>query len=234
MKYLFFIFVLGVLLALQGVVGAAELEATPSDASQVINGAGAGDTVLLADGEYNMNLWISAGGSSGNYLTIKAAEGALPIIKGSSGSTCVDLSASWVRVEGLVAQGCATGFANKWGGGNGNVEFKYNIADNQGRNGISFYSDSNVLIEGNIVSHVGYNEGWSSGVNLYGARGTVLIRRNVSFENIDNSGNGTDGSGFIADESSQGVVFENNIGFRNGGSCIRMTNSSCTEVIYFS
>jgi hypothetical protein len=90
----------------------------------------------------------------------------------------VSINGSWVRVEGIVSKGFASGFSNKWGGPNGNIEFVNCIADDHGRNGIAFYSAANARIEGCIVAHVGYNQGWSSGVNLYGATGTVHVRRN--------------------------------------------------------
>jgi len=82
------------------------------------------------------------------------------------------------------------------------------------------------LIQQSIVAHNGnLQPSWSSGVNLYTAGGSYqdnIIRRNVSFENIDISSHHSDGSGFILDQSSTGALFENNIGFRNGGSCIRV------------
>ena len=75
---------------------------------------------------------------------------------------------------------------------------------------------------------------WSSGVNIYQVSGTYLdnqIIGNVSFENIDISTHHSDGSGFILDFGSTGALFQNNIGFRNGGSCLRVTNSSGAHLI---
>ena len=71
-------------------------------------------------------------------------------------------------------------------------------------------------------------------MNVFHASGGYqanVIRRSISFENIDISTHHSDGSGFILDQMSDGALFENNIGFRNGGSCIRMTNSSGVHLV---
>jgi parallel beta-helix repeat protein len=73
-------------------------------------------------------------------------------------------------------------------------------------------------------------ESWSSGVTLFQATGTNLVEGNVSFENTDAQKH-TDGSGFIADEGSNGVTFVDNIAFGNSGSCLRLTRSSGTRFI---
>src|SRR4029077_7574642 len=131
----------------------------------------------------------------------------------------------------------SSGFGNGWvndvGTSNGNWQFINCIADNNKINGITFYNATGLLIDQSIVAHNGNgNPSWSSGVNLFHVSGdftTNIVRRTVSFENIDIStthstptGGATDGSGFILDQSSSGALFENNIGFRNGGSCIRI------------
>ena len=74
---------------------------------------------------------------------------------------------------------------------------------------------------------------WSSGFNLFGAQGTYqdnIVEQNVAFENMDNQKH-TDGSGFIVDDVGTGTTFVNNLGFRNGGSCIRLTTSTGTHII---
>ena len=66
-------------------------------------------------------------------------------------------------------------------------------------------------------------------MNLFhvtGGAAANIIRGNVSFENIDISSHHSDGSGYILDQMSDGAAFINNIGFHNGGSCIRLTNST--------
>ncbi|MFC1641831.1 right-handed parallel beta-helix repeat-containing protein [Myxococcota bacterium] len=221
-------------------VWAADLQATPSTINQVVNQAGPGDTIYLSGGEY-AGLNINKSGSAGAYITLKAAEGELPIVKGPGGSqgnaTGVNINGAYIRIEGIVSQGWGTGgFGSAWtpSGQSGNLQFVNVIAEDGGRNGIAFYKAAGVLIEECIVAHNGVGESWSSGVNLFQAGGSWqdnIVRRTVSFENIDISANRSDGSGFILDENSQGALFENNIGFRNGGSCIRITRSSNAHII---
>jgi parallel beta-helix repeat protein len=67
-------------------------------------------------------------------------------------------------------------------------------------------------------------------VTLFEATGTNLLEGNVSFENTDGQKH-TDGSGFIADEGSNGVTFVDNLAFGNSGSCLRLTRSSGTRFI---
>jgi hypothetical protein len=92
-----------------------------------------------------------------------------------------------------------------------------------------------VHIKQSIVAHTGFSttSSWSSGVNIFGAQGTYqdnLVEQNVAFENMDNQKH-TDGSGFIVDDVGTGTTFRNNLGFRNGGSCIRLTTTTGTHII---
>ena len=71
-------------------------------------------------------------------------------------------------------------------------------------------------------------------MNLFhvtGGAAANIIRGNVSFENIDISTHHSDGSGYILDQMSDGAAFINNIGFHNGGSCIRLTNSTGALIV---
>jgi parallel beta-helix repeat protein len=87
-------------------------------------------------------------------------------------------------------------------------------------------------VRNSIACHNGAQDpSWSSGINTYEASGTNIIDGNVSFENIDVSSHASDGSGFILDFGSTHGLFVNNIAFRNGGSCIRLTNSSGGELV---
>ena len=112
---------------------------------------------------------------------------------------------------------------------NGNFEYDDCVADFNGRTGITFFSAQGLKVKNCIVAHNGSStaESWSSGVTLYeaqGGAGASTIEGNVSFENMDGQKH-TDGSGFIIDEYSDGATFIDNIAFRNGGSCLRLTKS---------
>jgi hypothetical protein len=200
-----------------------------------------GDTVHIADGTYNTSLLPNRSGSAGAWITYVADDGAVPVFQGSDAdnqSTGVgSTSGTYIRFVGLVSQGWGSGFANGWTGGgttnsNGNIQFINCIADEDWGNGIAFHSAQGVLIQQCIIAHTGFStaHSWSSGVDVFGPQGPPsanIVQQNVAFENMDNQMH-TDGSGFISDDNGTGVSFINNIGFRNGGSCIRLTITTTT------
>ena len=193
-----------------------------------------GDTVFIHGGTYTESVSLSVSGTASAWITFSAFPGDLPILDGTNaavGTGFGSSTAQYIRVVGLVARNWgSTGFGNGWvndvGTSNGNWQFINCIADGNAINGITFYNATGLLIDQSIIAHNGNGStSWSSGVNLFHVAGdyqTNVIRRTVSFENIDISSHHSDGSGFILDQSSSGALFENNIGFHNGGSCIRI------------
>jgi parallel beta-helix repeat protein len=157
----------------------------------------------------------------------------------------------FIRIEGFAARNWpSTGFSSGYVEGSTqpggqNIQIRHCIAEGNGISGIAMYYSRDFVIENNIVGHNGnLPPSWSSGVNLFtvqGAAATNIVRGNVSFENIDvcgdpaagacNAARSTDGNGFIMDENSVGALFENNLGFRNGGSCLRLTRSSNAQLV---
>jgi MYXO-CTERM domain-containing protein len=202
--------------------------------------AGPGDTVFIRGGNYTEAVNLTTSGTPSAWITFSAYPNELPIFDGGGGGGTGfgSSTAQYIRVVGLVERNWgSSAFGNGWvndvGTSNGNWQFVNCIADGNGINGITFYNASGLLIDESIAAHNGdVLPSWSSGVNLFHLSGdytTNIVRRTVSFENIDIStthsnptGGATDGSGFILDQSSSGALFENNIGFRNGGSCIRI------------
>jgi MYXO-CTERM domain-containing protein len=217
--------------------------AAPCDLTSAASTAAAGDTVILMDGVYKTQLVVTNSGTSSAWITFQADDCATPIIEGAgvdpmdtNQDTGVGSStASYVRFIGLVSRGWSTGFGNGWTGtdtttSNGHFEYQYCIADGNGRTGFTFFSAQGITLQNSIAAHNGSSqvESWSSGITLYEAQGSAgdsVIQGNVSFENMDGQKH-TDGSGFIIDEYSNGATFINNIAFRNGGSCLRLTKSS--------
>ncbi len=199
-------------------------------------------------------------GRADAWITFKAYEGELPVLLPPSDATeasafepfddpedeFADAPISFIRVEGLVAYRWPTsGFSNGWEKHSNNIEVRHCIADGNGINGFTFYDATAVVFEHNIAAHNGsLAPSYSSGVNLYGVQGGAgvnIVRGNVSFENIDVCGNpntnscdpsrSTDGNGFILDEGGQGVRFESNLAFRNGGSCLRLTLTPGAQLV---
>src|SRR5215471_11869787 len=199
-----------------------------------------GDTVFVSRGTYTGAVSVPRSGTATAWITISALPGELPIIDGTGGvgTGFGSATAQYIRVVGIAVRNFpSSGFGNGWvndvGTSNGNWQFINCIADGNGINGITFYNATGLLIDQSIVAHNGnVLPSWSSGVNLFHLSGdftTNIVRRTVSFENIDittdhsvPAGGATDGSGFILDQNSSGALFESNIGFRNGGSCIRI------------
>jgi MYXO-CTERM domain-containing protein len=205
--------------------------------------AGAGDTVILRDGNYGKSSLSPANsGNASAWITFQADEGATPILEGGG----VGNSASqYIKYIGIVSRyNQYGGFGNGWiascnnntSTSNGYLQYINCIADGNGINGIAHYCATGLLIQQSILAHNGNGaDSWSSAVNLYGVTGGTsanIVRETVSFDTIDtssthsSSGKATDGSGFILDQGSAGATFINNVGFENGGSCIRLTNSS--------
>ena len=214
----------------------------------------AGDTVYLMDGIYDQGLAPRNSGTPDAWITFKADECALPILQGEGESAVPDedgnvpsgvwsSTASYLRFVGIVSRYWDSGFGNGWTGeigdnSNGHWEIVNCIGDGNGRTGMGMYSASGFTVRESIAAHNGGNPtgSWSSGIQLFSVYGTPddnVIERNVSFENYDAEKN-NDGSGFIVDEDTQGASFINNIGFRNGGSCMRLTFSHNTHMSHFT
>lgn len=226
-----------------GVANGSGTQASPFSTIRAGGAAAqAGDTVYIHGGTYSESVSPPKSGTASAWITFSAAPGELPILdgNGTGGSAFGNGTAQYIRVVGVAARrwnssGFGNGWVNNTGQSNGNWQFVNCIADNNGINGIAFYNASGLLIDESIVAHNGNQmPSWSSGVNLFHLSGdatTNIVRRTVAFENIDittshaTPAGATDGSGFILDildRTQGGALFENNLGFRNGGSCIRI------------
>ncbi len=226
--------------------------AAPCDLTSAVGLVAAGDTVVLMDGVYKTALDVKTSGTASAWITFQADDCATPIFEGpgddvqttgvgSAGTT----KGSYLRFIGLVARGWNTGFGNHWvktdatppetPPSNGNIEYRYCIGEGNGRTGFTHYSASGIRIQNCISAHNGSSllHSWSSGITLYAtseSSGEALVEGCLSFENMDAQQH-TDGSGFIVDERSNNATFRNNIAFRNGGGCFRLTKSSGTKFI---
>ena len=206
-----------------------------------------GDTVVLMDGVYKTPLYPDVSGTPDAWITFKADQCATPIIEGAGAAPDADsqdtgvgsTKSEYIRFEGIVSRGWNIGFGNAWAGGteedrksNGNWQVEHCISYSNGRTGFTFFSADNFSLKHSISAHNGTStvHSWSSGVTLFEASGTNLVEGSISFENTDEQKH-TDGSGFIVDEESNGVLFLNNIAFGNSGSCFRLTRSGGTKFI---
>jgi hypothetical protein len=210
--------------------------------------------VYLADSTWGNQLSFRYSGTATAPITFRNYPGEVPILDGSAlyedGASGVEPVApttapvAFVRVIGLVARNWGTsGFSNGWPENepnlaSSNLSFINCIADSNGVNGFSFAGAENVTIQNSIAAHNGARPpSWSSGFSLFGARGNNILDGNVAFENVDVSAfpefNGlpTDGNGFILDEGTTHGYVVNNIAFRNGGACMKVTLSSGATIM---
>lgn len=215
-------------------------KAKPWNLPKALDAVDPGDTVYLSGGVYDDDgaLWIKRSGRPGKWITFRAGKDEVPIIKGpgpgnkpkTAGVTDVT-RVSYVRIEGLwVTNWHWAGIGIGWYNRCHHIELRHNVADLNGQSGLFLMKGGHFKIEYNIASRNGYGpDSWGSGVGAYQVHGSEnTVRGNVSFSNIDSSDHHTDGNGFILDVSKNfgNALFENNIGFNNGGACIVATDSS--------
>lgn len=206
----------------------------------VLGSVRSGDEVVLCDGTYDSPIRVVSG------ITIRAAEGAVPVLRGPAGNQNDGIfsggQVSEVVIDGLWIEnwfyggiGLDAAYCNEGSGRVSAITIRNCVVDSNQKNGISAYFGSGYTIEHNIASRNGYGQdSWSSNINVYGVSGrNNVIRGNVAFHGIDTSSNRSDGNGFILDLTlGQGSArFEHNIAFLNGGACIAVTDSGGAELV---
>jgi hypothetical protein len=153
----------------------------------------AGDTIFLRGGTYQeTEIWIrdSMGGSPGNFKTIQNYNGEQPVLQNQKG---INLSASWIRIQGIQFQGVGVN-SNTWDG---------TVPDNIQIVGNSFYGSTpgaaidvvgdNLLINRNWIEMKSQPSNADSGITLRYGRNNVISGNYIS---------GTTGPGlYIHDES---------------------------------
>ena len=236
-----------------GGTGEACTRAAPCNIHTGATLAIAGDAVTLLDGIYKQGLSPQNSGTPDAWITFQADQCAVPIIEGDGEEAILNeegdypsgvyTTGSYIRFVGIVSRYWDSGFTNVWTGegttnSNGHIEYINCIGDGNHRTAFAMYSAGNFTVRECIAAHSGGSttHSWSSGIQMYAVQGTPednIVERSISFENYDAQKN-NDGSGFIVDEYTTGATFLNNIGFGNGGSCMRLTRSSNTRMLHFS
>ncbi len=217
-------------------------EGSPWNVGKGVASLAAGDTLIFLDGVYDgQSISLSSSGTPGAPITLMAAEGALPILRGASNNMGSGFGAGAlihdVVIDGLWLENWRySGIDVSWSNhGCYNIVIRHTVVDLNQVNGISPYFAHDITLENNIVSRNGWGpSSWSSNVNLFAVSGDAnVVRGNVSFHGIDTSSNQSDGNGFILDVTiDQGsALFENNIGFANGGACIAVTDSAGAQLV---
>jgi parallel beta-helix repeat protein len=160
---------------------------------------------------------------------------------------------NWTGSHDLVIEGLKIDGGNWLGGGISVIRGSHNITirdcviQNTGAEGIELNAVDYVTVTDNEIYHVGYNQGWGSGISLwyggasstptYGGASAWYDQRagfhNYIVDNIvsgayDNSSHHTDGNGIIVDGdgSIPPALIANNLVYENGGRGIEVYSTS--------
>ncbi|MFP2927530.1 nitrous oxide reductase family maturation protein NosD [Pyxidicoccus sp. 3LG] len=143
-----------------------------------------GEAVYLKTGTYTERLKLEEkGGSESSPLTLKAAPGNTPVVKPSgSGTSLVDVRGAYWRIDGLTLDlaGNAS-FAVLWRGVGSHHGVLRNSTAKNGTAGAGINVSekaSDVLIEGNVISHFNRGGDDSHGVILQTTARNVVVRGN--------------------------------------------------------
>ena len=223
---------------------------------RAVDAARAGDTVIVLDGTYREEIFLRHSGNADEEIVIRAEnqEGArlLGFIHGRD--------VSYVTIDGfdvtnsnddVITQGIVFFESH-------HITVSNNLVRDSFGGGIAFNQSDSILIEGNTTSgNAFFSPDAHSGISVYqpqrredatGEYG-VIIRNNISFNNINLVGNQnccggrpTDGNGIVLDdyqnsqESGNGIDYdrrtlvENNITFDNGGNGIHVFRSHDIDI----
>jgi Right handed beta helix region len=216
-----------------------------------------GSVVCLEAGTYNTrsNIYLSRSGTASAPIYYRNYGGAA-LIQYTGGSADggvlqVTGGSSWHGAHDIVIEGLTIDGANLIGGGifvtqgAHHVTIENCVIRNTGATGIALNATDYATVAHNLISHVGYNQGWSSGISLwYGGTGATYGGSTARFDNYpgfhnvivdniisgsyDNSGNHSDGNGIIVDGSGSipPALIANNLVYENGGRGIEVYYNS--------
>jgi len=197
----------------------------------------AGDEVVVRSGTYNESVHVTKNG-----ITLRSEVPGGANIDPPSGKLGINISGDHVKVSGFEIYGSTT--AGITARGVHHLLLADNIVhDNQG-NGILVMESDFITVDGNVV-YDNASLGARSGISIFhpktfaGENGSgfrIIIRNNVSYNNVNQSGAHTDGNGIILDDFNatqsrtlpayrHPVLIENNIVYRNGGTGIMVYKS---------
>ncbi|WP_037370997.1 cadherin-like domain-containing protein [Salipiger mucosus] len=206
----------------------------------VSSGLQPGDTVLVKPGTYRESVYVNIDGSAAGDITIRSeTPGAASIQPGSSGNGFT-IEGSYITIDGFEITGSA--YHGIEAQNSHHISMLNNISHDNGASGLSAIWGEFYLIEGNTTYGNAASD-WFSGISVYENRNITgdtettgyrtIIRNNVSYDNVTENGQHTDGNGIIIDDfqSTQNSAFpsytyptlvENNLVYENGGKGIQV------------
>jgi hypothetical protein len=114
--------------------------------------------------------------------------------------------------------------------GGHHLRIQNNTISNFGAAGIATLRCDYITAENNLIHHVGYGEGWASGITLNSNQWFDsypgfhnIVANNIISGSYDNSPNHSDGNGIILDlgGNTPPALIVNNVVYGNGGRCIQ-------------
>jgi serralysin len=200
----------------------------------------AGDTVVVGSGTYNEFVRISAHGTENAYVTVRSAVPGGAKIVAPSTDFGVHIQGDYVKLDGFDISGARlSGITANL---THHVVISNNIAHDNGNHGISATRSDYITIEGN-ETYGNAKTGPYSGISIFHPENLtgnmtdtgyrIIVRNNVSHDNVTQSGPHSDGNGIIMDDfrSTQDTtrdpylfqsLVENNTVYSNGGKGIQV------------
>jgi serralysin len=201
----------------------------------------AGDSVEVGAGTYHESVRISASGKPGAYVTVRSAkEGAAKIVAPDNADHAVHVQGDYVKLDGFNVSG-----ANRAGitaNLTHHVVISNNISHDNGGHGVSASRSDFVTISGN-TTFKNAAAGPFSGISVFHPENLtgnpskvgfrIIVRDNISYNNVTKTGPHSDGNGIIMDDfrntqdpNRPAYLFrslvENNLVFGNGGKGIQV------------
>ena len=220
-----------------------------SSITQAVNsGLRPGDEVVVKSGTYRESVYVGIDGSAAGDITIRSeVPGGAKIMPGSSGNGFT-IEGSYITIDGFDISGSSYhGIEAK---NSHHISLLNNISHDNGASGLSAIYGEFYLIEGN-TTYSNASSNWFSGISVYENRNITgdtttegfrtIIRNNISYDNVTQSGQHTDGNGIIIDDfqhtQASGypsytypTLVENNLVYENGGKGIQVTWSDNVTV----
>ena len=204
-----------------------------------------GDEIVVKAGTYKEQVLVNKGGSADGNITIRAeVPGTVKIEPPAEKEYGFAILKSYVTIDGFEVSGASkagitTNLVH-------HIAITNNVVHGSVGNGIAVNRSDFVLVEGN-TTYGNASDGARSGISIFHSENLsgdttttgyrVVVRGNVSHDNVTKTGAHTDGNGIIIDSNDKETTFgfpvlvENNLVYGNGGSGIKTAWSDNVTVL---
>jgi parallel beta-helix repeat protein len=152
-----------------------------------------------------------------------------------SGNSSFPNGKAYLEFNGFTLDGKNQAVDGFFLSGSHHIRIRNNTIKNFGAAGIATVNCDYIMAEKNLIHHVGYGEGWASGITMnsnkwfdsYAGFHNIVVN-NIIAGSYDNSAYHTDGNGIIMDlgGSTPPVLIINNVVYGNGGRCIQALSNT--------